>query len=372
MKSHTMKYLLVGVSILLLASLTACKSEKKAAEPAAEQTHAVPVRTATVEQRDVSEELMLTGTLKPQAEVQVVSEVSARLMRLIRNEGEPVGKGEVIAVLDATDARLAHERASAAVAVASANREHAVAERDRANNLLKTGGITDKDHLAASVNLQVAEASLRQAKADEAIAAQQLVRCQIRAPFSGRIAKRLVDPGTMLAVGTPVLKLVDNSTLEFRAAVTSADFSKARIGAPAEITVDAMPGFSARGSVTRILPTVDERSRSFEMVVRVAGQPNLISGLFARARVKVRDINDAVVVPPAALMHDGSRPDVASVFVIENGKAEMREVGLGVEALDSVEVRKGLKAGMVVVVDPPTTLASGAPVQTTDSKRQDR
>lgn len=372
MKSNVRKLVVSGVLVPLFATVISCKGGQKAAAAATEQPHAVPVRTTTVVQKDLAEELMLTGTLKPQAEVQVVSEVSARLMRLIKNEGEPVSKGEVIAVLDATDARLAHERASAAVAVASANREHAVAERDRANNLLKTGGITDKDHLAASVNLQVAEASLRQAKAEEAIAAQQLARCQIRAPFSGRIAKRLVDPGTMLAIGTPILKLVDNSALEFRAAVTSADFSKARIGAPAEITVDAMPGFSARGSVTRILPTVDERSRSFEIVVRVTGQPNLISGLFARARVKVRDINDAVVVPPAALLHDGSRADVANVFVVENGKAEVREVGVGVEALDSVEVRKGLKPGMVVVVDPPTTLASGAPIQMTDSNRQDR
>ncbi|HYH00601.1 MAG TPA: efflux RND transporter periplasmic adaptor subunit [Terriglobales bacterium] len=372
MNTGTLKHVLAGVALLTLTTLSACKSEKKAEANVSEQMRAVAVRTTTVAQRNIAEELSLTGTLKPQAEVQLVSEVSARLLRLLKNEGEPVRKGEVIAILDSTDARLAHERASAAVAVARANREHAVAERDRANNLLKTGGITDKDHLAANVNLQVAEASLRQAKAEEAIAAQQLARCQIHAPFSGRIAKRLVDTGTMLAVGTPVLMLVDNSTLEFRAAVTSADFSKVKIGAPAEVTVDAMPDFAAHGTVTRILPTVDERSRSFEIVVRVAGKENLISGLFARARVKVRDINNAVVVPPAALMHDGSRADVANVFVVENGKAEVREIAVGVEALDSVEVREGLKPGMIVVVDPPTTLASGAPVHITDSNRVDR
>jgi multidrug efflux pump subunit AcrA (membrane-fusion protein) len=124
-----------------------------------------------------------------------------------------------------------------------------------------------------------------------------------------------------------------------------------------------MPGLNMQGVITRILPTVDERSRSFEVVVQVSGPANLVSGLFARARVKLRDIADAVVVPPAALIHDGARPGRANVFVIENGKAQSLDVELGVEGLDLVQIRSGIKPGMTVVVDPPSTLASGAPVQ---------
>lgn len=362
----------ISPALLMLGALgltAGCGRQTRAASNPAEQVRSVPVRTAAVEQRDIAEELSLTGTLKPRAQVQVVSEVPARLLRLLKDEGAPVAKGEVIALLDSTDAKLAQERAAAAVAVAQATREHALAERDRANHLLQTGGITDKDHLAAQVNLQVGEAALRQAKAEEAIAAQQLWRCQIRAPFAGRIAKRMADPGTMLAVGTPVLNLVDNAVLEFRSSVPSVDLSKVRVGAKAEVTVDALAGFSAGGAITRILPSVDERSRSFEVVVQVSGRPELVSGLFARARVKVRDIAGAVVVPPAALVRDGARADTASVFVIENGKAELRQVEVGVEGPEAVQVRSGLKAGMVVVVDPPTTLASGAPVESRPMER---
>ncbi|HET8668724.1 MAG TPA: efflux RND transporter periplasmic adaptor subunit, partial [Terriglobales bacterium] len=240
----------IGAVVFAAAALmmAGCNGEKSAATVNSPESRVIPVQTATVRQESIAEELVLTGTLKPQAEVQLVSEVSARLMRLIRDEGAPVRKGDIVAILDDTDARLARERASAAAAVAQANREHALAERDRANNLLKTGGITDKDHLTAQVNLQVAEASLRQARAEEAIAAQQVARCTIRAPFSGRVAKRLVDVGTMLAVGTSVVRLVDNSVLEFRAAVPSTDLSKVRIGAPAQITVDSMPSASMQGS----------------------------------------------------------------------------------------------------------------------------
>ncbi len=353
--------------LLILASavlLTSCQKQTAASPP---DNRSIPVRTALVEQRTLAEEVSVTGTLRPQAQVQVVSEIAARLLRLNTDEGKAIGKGEVIAVLDDTDARLAHERASAAVAVAEANREHALAERDRANNLLKTGGITDKDHLAAQVNLQIAEAALRQAKAEAAIAAQQVARCQIRAPFAGRIAKRHVDVGTMLAPGTPVVTLVDNSLIEFRGSVPSADITKVRLGAPVAVSIDAMPGVIMRGAITRILPVVDERSRSFEVVARVADSTQVTSGLFARARIKVREIADAVVVPPAAVLHNGSGPDVAHVFVVEQGRADLREVSIGFEAVDSVQVRKGLRAGTVVVVDPPTTLAAGAPVQITNA-----
>lgn len=359
-----MKAIVVLLVSAILMVGSGCTRQTSAAASDRDQTRAVPVRTTAAMQKNITEELSLTGTLKPRAQVQVVSEISARLLRLHKDEGAYVGKGEVIATLDQTDAKLALDRASATVAMAQANREHASAERDRANHLLQTGGITDKDHLAAQVNLQVAEASLRQANAEEAISSQQLARCQIRAPFSGRVAKRLADTGTMLAPGAPIVTLVDNGVLEFRAAVPSADLSKARIGAKAVVSVDALPGFSASGSITRILPLVDERSRSFEVVVEVAGRPELVAGLFARARVKVRDISDAIVVPPSAIVRDGGRGEVAKVFIVESGKAELRDVIVGVEGLEAIQIRDGLKHGTVVVVDPPTTLASGTRVET--------
>ena len=74
-----------------------------------------------------------------------------------------------------------------ALAVAEANRSHALAEQERAQSLLKTGGITAKDSLSAEVALQVAEASVAQVKAEAAISAQQLSRTEIRAPFAAEL-----------------------------------------------------------------------------------------------------------------------------------------------------------------------------------------
>jgi membrane fusion protein, multidrug efflux system len=273
-----------------------------------------------------------------------------------------VAKGEVLAVLDDTDYRLAGDRARGALAVAEANRAHALAEKERADNLLKTGGITDRDHLAAQVAGQVAEAGLAQARAEAAIAAQQLARTQVRAPFAGRVAKRLPDPGSMIAAGAPLFVLVDDSVLEFRAPVASNDWAKVRVGAPVALAIDALGGTRVDGRIARVEPLVDERSRSFQVVVEVPGRSDIVGGMFARAAVRVGEVKGALVVPPAAVVRDGSDPGRGEVFLVREGRAERTAVTFGVEAPDGVQVTGGLAAGDTVVLDPPPALASGAPV----------
>lgn len=360
MKQLQLSPLAFFLPVIILFSGCGGSPSQTAVEVAAS---AMPVRTAPVAVRDLEETLVLTGNLRPRAQVEIVAEVAGRLLRIEKDEGARVAKGEVLAVLDDTDYALASDRARAALAVAEANRAHAVVERERADNLLKTGGITDKDHLAAQVNLQVADAAFAQAKAETAIAAEQQARCEVKAVFDGRIARRLVDPGAMLGVGTPIFTLVDDSVLEFRASVPSGDYAKVRVGAPVDVTVDALPGFRAHGRMARVAPIVDERSRAFDVVVEVPGGKELVGGLFARATVDVARIVGALVVPPAALIRDGSKPGEAQVFVVEGTKALRKTVTLGTESADAVQVTQGLSEGDLLILDPPVALASGTLVE---------
>jgi membrane fusion protein (multidrug efflux system) len=356
-----------GLVATAALTMSACGGAAKSDVP--EKVRGVPVRTATVEARDLEEALLLTGTLHPRVQVQIVAEVPARLMKVLRDEGARARTGEALALLDDTDYRLSYDRAKAALAVAEANRTHALAERDRADNLLKTGGITDKDHLTAQVALQVAEASLAQAKAETAIAAQQLARTHIKAPFTGRVARRVADPGAMLANGGAIFTFVDDAVYEFRASVPSADYGKIEVGSEVDVTVDSLGGRTVKGKVARIAPLVEERTRSFEVTVQVPGDAGLVGGLFARAAVRVGHVSGALVVPPAALQRDGASPQEAQAFVVAAGKAERKTVTLGVETPDAIQVTKGLAPGDVVVLDPPVALASGAPVEPQATKR---
>ena len=347
---------------LVLGSLSACNGGTEA-ESTVPATRTIPVRTVAVQTRDLTETLTLTGTLNPRAQVVAVAEVPARLLTVLKNEGDRVSRGTLLATMDPTDFRLARDRARAALDLAEANRAHAHAEEDRAESLLKTGGITDKDRLSAKVAVQIAEASFAQARTELAITEQQLARCEVTAPIAGRISKRSADAGAMLTPGAPIFTIVDDSVFEFRAAVSSADFAKVKVGEAATMTIDAMPGFSTTGRVSRITPQVDVRSRSFEVVVLVSGQPQLVSGLFGRAELHVRDVPGSLTVPPNALVRDGADPTHAEAFVVVGGKAERRDVTVGVEVADAVQVTNGLSAADVVVIDPPAALGPGTQVE---------
>lgn len=365
MTTNTLRALLLLTAI----SMAACSGTEAETPAAVETTRSIPVRTATVAPRDLAETLSLTGTLDPRAQVTVVPEISARLERVLHDEGDRVSRGQLLAVLDDADFTLARDRAKASLDVAEANRAHARAEKDRADSLLKTGGITDKDHLAAQVAVQVAEASTAQARSELAIAERQIGRSQIVAPISGRIAKRHADAGTVVTAGTPLYTIVDDSIFEFRSSVASSDFGKVKIGEHVVVSVDALPGFVAEGEVNRIVPQVDPRSRSFEVIIRVPGRSQLVSGLFARAQVKVRDVPGGLTVPPAALVRDGSDPTKAQTYVVNGNKVERRDVTVGVEVPDAVQVTTGLKAGEVVVVDPPSALGPGTQVQIENQRK---
>ncbi len=112
----------------------------------------------------------------------------------------------------------------------------------------------------------------------------------------------------------------------------------------------------------RIAPQVETRSRSFEVIIRLSGRRELVSGLFARATVRVRTLAGSLVVPPNALIRDGGDPTRAVAYVVVNGKVEPRDVVVGVEVPEAVQVTTGLKAGDVVVVDPPSALGPGTEV----------
>jgi membrane fusion protein (multidrug efflux system) len=167
----------------------------------------------------------------------------------------------------------------------------------------------------------------------------------------------------MLANGAPLFTLVDDAVLEFRASVPSADYGKVRVGAAVDVAVDALGGRSVQGKVARIAPLVEERTRSFEVVVQIPGGNDLVGGLFARATVTVGKATRVLVVPPAALVRDGSDPLFAQTFVVAAGRAERRKVTLGVETPDAIQVTDGLKAGDLVILHPPVALSSGAAVE---------
>jgi multidrug efflux pump subunit AcrA (membrane-fusion protein) len=209
--------------------------------------------------------------------------------------------------------------------------------------------------------IAVQEAVVKEADAKLDLARARLNECVIFAPFSGTITRVHVRPGDMAAPRAPLLEMADLSSLVIRVAVPEAHASAVREGTEAAVFLDALPGKSFAGKVTRLYPELDRRMRT-RTVELVLGEPvSLFPGMFARVRLELESVDEAVTVPLQAISVTPAGRQ--AVYVVVEGKAVQRQVQTGIEQVGRVQLLTGLEAGEQVVVAGQEKLKDGVEVR---------
>ncbi|MFQ6131752.1 MAG: efflux RND transporter periplasmic adaptor subunit [Armatimonadota bacterium] len=212
-------------------------------------------------------------------------------------------------------------------------------------------------------DVAAAEASLVQARASVVLAMNALDKATVRSPLSGIVSIRLVDPGETVGPGIPLLRLLDIAQVDVLGTVLEADVPKARLGMPAEIRVDALRPKVFRGRVSEVTPAAIPNQRFFTVKVRVPNpERELRPGMFARVELVQERRSGVVLIPwDAVAERDGRQV----VFVVENGRTQMRDVELGIRKEALIEVKSGVRAGQRVIVSGQPGLEDGQQVETT-------
>ncbi|HEY8540282.1 MAG TPA: efflux RND transporter periplasmic adaptor subunit [Steroidobacteraceae bacterium] len=342
--------------VLIVGAVLAWALMRQPATPASTQPAVVAplelsqVDVAIAEPRALSRRLPLSGSLAPVVLATVKSKVGGEVRELTVREGQDVREGEVIARLDTRNLQAQYDRELAAVEKARADLELATLNREKNRALLEQKFIsqntfeqTETAYFGSVANLKLAEAQARLAKInlDDAV---------IRAPFSGTIARRLVQPGEKVSPDAPVVQIVDLREMLLEAAVPATEIPAVRIGQTARFTVG---GFGERefvGNVQRINPITTDGSRAITIYVAVPN-PDLAlkGGMFAQGEL-ILDADEPVLsIPYAAVRFEAGSP---IVHMLVDGKIERREIVLGphVEGSEFVEVRSGVKSGERVIV----------------------
>jgi membrane fusion protein (multidrug efflux system) len=333
------------------------------------------VRVVQVEERPLELGLEVTGSLVSSVAVEVKNEFAGRLVNMLKNDGDPVTKGELLAQLDDADARLALAQARAALEVAEAAvvraqvaEEHATNEHERAKNLLKSGGITDRDLQAAQVTekdaraqVKLASAQVEQARQAVAQAEKRLRDCRIHSPITGEVEMRFVNPGGWLDGSQLLYRLVDNRRLELKTFVASSDLAQINLGQTIRFGVAAYPGEQFEAKITHISAAVDAMNRSAPVLAAVPNPGGkLKAGMFAKGRIITGVKPKAIVLAADAVWRrSGQAP---FVFVVENQQARKREVQLGHEDSGGIEISQGLRGGEMVILEQNLELADGVAV----------
>jgi len=363
-----------------VALLTGCRKEqaRPAAAAAAQEAPSVRVSVITVRPAPLSLTVAVTGTLVSTARVDVKAQTIGRVLRFDKEEGDPVAAGEPVIWVDDENCKLAVQQAESAVQVAQAGLErakvmetHNRSELERAQNLLRSGGITDKDLKAAQLadqdaraQVSLAAAQLAQAQAALAVAGKHLRDTIIRSPVSGQIQHRFVNPGAYVEAPTQVFTIVDNRRLELESPVATAELAPIRAGQRATFRVNAYPDATFEGRVIEVSPAVEAETRSAKVRIRVdnpAGR--LRAGMFAEGQILTGVTAQAIVVPAAAVYRDDRSAQTAFLYVAENNRAVRRKVRIGRELDGKLEIVEGLKPGDILLAEQSIEIAEGVRVE---------
>lgn len=279
-------------------------------------------RTEPAAKRDLVVTVSATGTLEPTNEVDVSSELSGTVRRVLVDHNSPVKAGDVLATLDTDKLEAEVALARAALAARRAKVEEAKAtlaeaERElrRQAALLPRGHTSEQSHDVARAGFERARAAVASAEADVAVGAATLrlketdfAKACICSPIDGVVLKRNVDPGQIVASNfqAPVLFTLaeDLRQMELQVAVDEADVSLVADGQSALFTVDAYPTrvFSATVTRVRYAPDTTEGVVTYEAQLTVDNRDlALRPGMTATAEITVRTVEGALLVPNEAL-----------------------------------------------------------------------
>ena len=388
MLKHSLRNILIVSTVLSLAAIgftlwgarSRGDTEMHASEPAPELV--VPV--VKVERTDLARSVRLTAEFKPFQDVEVMAKVAGYVKRIYVDVGDHVQQGQLLAVLEVPEmadelvrVRAGIDRSTAEVArardeVQRAESSHRIAHLayTRLSSVMKDRpGLVAEQEIddahgrdlvaeaqvaAAKSSLTAAEQTVQMNKAEQAKAQTLMAYTKVVAPFAGVVTKRFADTGSMIQAGTasqtqamPLVRLAESTTLRLILPVPESAVPKIHLGQPVEVSVPTL-GRTIQGRVARFADVVDRSTRTMSTEVDVPNSSYaLMPGMYAEVTLALDRRERALSIPLGA-SEAGS--EAARVYVVTpSGTVEIRDVELGLEGSDRVEVRSGLKDGELVI-----------------------
>jgi membrane fusion protein (multidrug efflux system) len=189
---------------------------------------------------------------------------------------------------------------------------------------------------------------LPQYRAAVELAEKKLRDAVIRAPFNGEVKERVVAPGQYLKVQTPVMVIVSTDPLRVRLKIPETAAGLIQIGDQIKVSVDAYPDKNFSAKLTRINPSVDPQSRTFEVEGLLANPEGLLKpGFFVKARIPSAKLDRVLMVPHDALQYSYG---VYKVLSVQGDTLKEKEVAIGDQVGELTEIVSGLKAGELIAV----------------------
>ena len=322
----------------------------------------VAVEVDSVRYERIEETRQLTGTIYPLYQYIVAPKVSGRVTRLNKRIGDWVKRGEVIAKIDDGEYQQMVLESDASLRISYANMAETESELELARQELERVESLGEKQIASVAELEAARTRFDALKSRMELAKAQVEQRQaalnsarIRLGYTtlvasepGFVGERYVDEGSMLSPSSPVVSVIGIDTVIVRTTVIERVYGQVEIGQSADIEVDAFPGRTFAGQVSRIAPMLDEASRVAKMEVEVLNDSLLLKpGMFSKVTLVLAEKASAQVVPTKAVV---TRNGSTGIFTVVSGETVARFVPVepGITTPDKTEILNPRIEGLVI------------------------
>lgn len=354
------KFIIVGVTLAVVLSLSACSRGGDKAPAASSLT----VTLVAAERRQIDREIVASGSVAAWQEMSLGVEVAGlRVANVLVEPGDKVAAGQALLELDRRTLEVQARQAEASLAQARANAELAISQEKRGASLLERNLISTNDFEVLRANRSKAEAQVVSAEAERDASKLRLSFATLRAPDAGVISARTVQPGQIVSGGGELLRLIRRGRLEWRAEVSENDLTRIKVGATVDLRGPS--GDVVTGVIRAVSPSIDSQTRTALVYANLEKPGALRAGMFAEGRLRVGKAEVTVIPRQSVVFRDG----YPYVFVMgEGNKVLQRRIDSGPPQGDSVEVRSGLKEDEKVVARGAGFLSDGDIVKVVDGQ----
>lgn len=346
----TLIYIIVAAVLVGLAAYKIADNKEKQTKEVkevAKQVDKINVNVVTATRENINTDYSANGTFIPKQEMNQSSEIAGRIVNVLVKEGSRVSAGQTLATIK-------KDAIEVDVAQAQNNLQNAIIDNQRYENAFKTGGVTKQQVDNSRLQLKNAQAAVR----------AQGVRvndASIRAGISGTINKKMVEPGTVVSVGTSMFEIVNINSLKLSVLVDESQVGKIALGQEVPINVNVLPEDSFSGRITFIAPKSDA-SLNFPVEIEVQNRGNLKAGMYATALFKTNhgaETQNMLTVPAEAFVNGVSS---GQLFIVSNGTAKLIKVQTGKVYGDKVQILSGLNGGEQVITSGQINLDNGSKI----------
>ena len=292
--------------------------------------------------QSVPQQTTYTSSVEAYAKNNIAPQQALRISKINVEIGDFVKAGQILAEMDGLQLQQAELQMK--------NNE---TEFQRLKGLYEAGGLSKSDLDAMELSYKVSKTTYQ----------NLLDNTILRSPINGVVSARNYDKGDLYSMGQPIYTVEQIAPVKLLVGISEAEYSKVKKGNEVEISVDAFPGKSFKGTINRIYPTINQLTHTFNVEVIVPNKDYVLRpGMFARVTVRFGANNNVVIPDTAVIKQTGSGERF--VYVLNaDGTVTYQNVKLGVRNGSEYEVLEGIEDGAKVVVDGQARLRDGIKVR---------